>query len=79
MYLKDRGLSGPVEVAAPTSTSGLYIYPRGTRKGGTEQEAVKVSIPPDCLGEQLLFPLSKRKRAQTESNQLSRLAKPLNC
>ena len=39
----------PAQVAAPSPTSGLYIYPRSA--SSAKQEAVKVSIPLDCLGE----------------------------
>lgn len=41
MYLST---PGPEAVPAPSARAGLYIYPRNSN------EAVKVSIPPDCLG-----------------------------
>lgn len=44
MYLQPSG-DDLVPVPAPSPNAGLWIYPRGS------DEAVKVQIPPDCLGE----------------------------
>jgi len=48
MYLSRSGESIPTQVKAPSPTSGLYIYPRSA--SSVKSEAVKVAIPPDCLG-----------------------------
>lgn len=50
MYLS--GDTAPKKVPPPSPTSGLYIYPRQSpAQTGRLPEALKVSIPEDCLGE----------------------------
>lgn len=41
--------SVPQAVPSPSTSAGLYIYPR-TAPGQPRPEAVKVAIPADCLG-----------------------------
>ena len=51
MYLSRTGSgSEPIEVTAPTPTAGLYIHPRGSSPSSDRGSAIKVAIPPDCLG-----------------------------
>jgi hypothetical protein len=45
--------SAPQAVPSPSTSAGLYIYPR-TASGQPRPEAVKVSIPADCLGKSSL-------------------------
>ena len=50
MYLTSpKDGSSPQAVPSPSTSAGLYIYPR-TASGQPRPEAVKVAIPADCLG-----------------------------
>lgn len=51
MYLdQPEGSAQPAIVPPPTTTAGLYIYPRHASTA-PRPDALKVSIPSDCLGE----------------------------
>jgi hypothetical protein len=52
MYLTQSSGGAPQAIPSPSTTAGLYIYPR-TKAGQPKPEAVKVAIPPDCLGKPL--------------------------
>lgn len=53
MYLTSpKDGSVPQAVPSPSTSAGLYIYPR-TAPNQPRPEAVKVAIPADCLGPQL--------------------------
>jgi hypothetical protein len=47
MYLSSVPGEEPRQVAAPTSTAGLYIHPRSAEG---RAPAVKAAIPAECLG-----------------------------